>query len=299
MLKDGRSIGTYKVEDVTPEEISRLMVGRDVKLEYDKTPQQFGNKILTVENLCYTDKFGTKKLDNLNFSLKQGEVLGIAGIEGNGQKEAMEILTGNMKAESGAIHYRGEDLCRKTIRENRRMGIAHVPEDRNLNGSAPEMSVRDNLIAASLDKLSKGTILDRKAIEDYCEACVEDFRVKTSSLDISIKSLSGGNIQKAIVAREFTAGADIIILNQPTRGVDVGAMEFIHKKILEMRDDKKSLILVSADLAELKALSDRIIVFHQGTIAGVLDDVPNTTEEELGLYMLGLKSDSEEKLKEA
>ena len=299
VLKDGRSIGTYKVEDVTPEEISRLMVGRDVKLEYDKTPQQFGNKILTVENLCYTDKFGTKKLDNLNFSLKQGEVLGIAGIEGNGQKEAMEILTGNMKAESGAIHYRGEDLCRKTIRENRRMGIAHVPEDRNLNGSAPEMSVRDNLIAASLDKLSKGTILDRKAIEDYCEACVEDFRVKTSSLDISIKSLSGGNIQKAIVAREFTAGADIIILNQPTRGVDVGAMEFIHKKILEMRDDKKSLILVSADLAELKALSDRIIVFHQGTIAGVLDDVPNTTEEELGLYMLGLKSDSEEKLKEA
>ena len=179
------------------------------------------------------------------------------------------------------------------------MGIAHVPEDRNLNGSAPEMSVRDNLIAASLDKLSKGTILDRKAIEDYCEACVEDFRVKTSSLDISIKSLSGGNIQKAIVAREFTAGADIIILNQPTRGVDVGAMEFIHKKILEMRDEKKSLILVSADLAELKALSDRIIVFHQGTIAGVLDDVPNTTEEELGLYMLGLKSDSEEKLKEA
>ena len=299
VLKDGRSIGTYKVEDVTPEEISRLMVGRDVKLEYDKTPQQFGNKILTVENLCYTDKFGTKKLDNLNFSLKQGEVLGIAGIEGNGQKEAMEILTGNMKAESGAIHYRGEDLCRKTIRENRRMGIAHVPEDRNLNGSAPEMSVRDNLIAASLDKLSKGTILDRKAIEDYCEACVEDFRVKTSSLNISIKSLSGGNIQKAIVAREFTAGADIIILNQPTRGVDVGAMEFIHKKILEMRDEKKSLILVSADLAELKALSDRIIVFHQGTIAGVLDDVPNTTEEELGLYMLGLKSDSEEKLKEA
>ena len=274
VLKDGRSIGTYKVEDVTPEEISRLMVGRDVKLEYDKTPQQFGNKILTVENLCYTDKFGTKKLDNLNFSLKQGEVLGIAGIEGNGQKEAMEILTG-------------------------RMGIAHVPEDRNLNGSAPEMSVRDNFIAASLDKLSKGTILDRKAIEDYCEACVEDFRVKTSSLNISIKSLSGGNIQKAIVAREFTAGADIIILNQPTRGVDVGAMEFIHKKILEMRDEKKSLILVSADLAELKALSDRIIVFHQGTIAGVLDDVPNTTEEELGLYMLGLKSDSEEKLKEA
>ena len=288
VLKDGRSIGTYNVGDVTAEEISRLMVGRDVKLEYDKTPQDFGKKLLRVEHLNYTDKFGTKKLDDLNFSLREGEVLGIAGIEGNGQKEAMEILTGNRKADSGAILYKENDLCKLNITENRKLGISHVPEDRNLNGSAPEMSVRDNLIAAGLDKLSKSKILDQKAIETYCEACVHDFNVKTASLDISIKSLSGGNIQKAIVAREFTAGAEVIVLNQPTRGVDVGAMEFIHKKILEMRDERKSLILVSADLAELKALSDSIIVFHQGKIAGVLDDVPSVTEEELGLYMLGL-----------
>lgn len=299
VLKDGRSIGTYNVGDVTAEEISRLMVGRDVKLEYDKTPQDFGKKLLRVEHLNYTDKFGTKKLDDLNFSLREGEVLGIAGIEGNGQKEAMEILTGNRKADSGAILYKENDLCKLNITENRKLGISHVPEDRNLNGSAPEMSVRDNLIAAGLDKLSKSKILDQKAIETYCEACVHDFNVKTASLDISIKSLSGGNIQKAIVAREFTAGAEVIVLNQPTRGVDVGAMEFIHKKILEMRDERKSLILVSADLAELKALSDRIIVFHQGKIAGVLDDVPSVTEEELGLYMLGLKADPQEKLKEA
>ena len=150
-----------------------------------------------------------------------------------------------------------------------------------------------------MKRFSKHKILDEKAINQYCEECVEEFTVKTSSLDISIKSLSGGNVQKAIVAREFTAGADVIVLNQPTRGVDVGAMEFIHKKILEMRDEDKSLLLVSADLAELKALSDRIIVFYQGKVVGVLDDVPTTTEEELGLYMLGLKSDSEEKLKEA
>lgn len=128
---------------------------------------------------------------------------------------------------------------------------------------------------------------------------MRDFNIKTMNLDISIKSLSGGNVQKAIVAREFTAGADVIVLNQPTRGVDVGAMEFIHKKILEMRDEKKSLILVSADLTELRALSDRIIVFHQGKVAGVIHDVPGTTEEELGLYMLGLKEDSAEKLQEA
>ena len=300
VLKDGRSIGTYNLADITLEEISRLMVGRDVKLEYDKTSQEFGEKILKVENLNYTDKFGTKKLDNLSFSLKAGEVLGIAGIEGNGQKEAMEILTGNRKAESGSVFYKGKDLTKLSITDNRKLGIAHVPEDRNLNGCAPEMSVRDNLIATSLKRLSgKGSILKPKEIESYCDKCVEDFTVKTMNLDISIKSLSGGNVQKAIVAREFTAGAEIIVLNQPTRGVDVGAMEFIHKKILEMRDEKKSLILVSADLTELRALSDRIIVFHQGKVAGVINDVPAATEEELGLYMLGLKEDPAEKLQEA
>ncbi len=299
VLKDGRSIKTCEVADVTPEEISRLMVGRDVKLEYEKTKKEFGGRILRVEHLNYTDKFGSKKVDDLNFSLREGEVLGIAGIEGNGQKEAMEILTGNRKAESGSVLYKGQNLCEKSIAENRALGISHVPEDRHLDGSAPEMSVRDNLIAASLTRLSKKAILDTAAIEEYCASCVRDFKVKTASLDISIKSLSGGNIQKAIVAREFTAGADVIVLNQPTRGVDVGAMEFIHKKILEMREEKKSLILVSADLAELKALSDRIIVFHQGRVAGVLSDVPNVTEEELGLYMLGLKHDPKEILEEA
>ena len=293
MLKDGRSIGTYKVEDVTPEEISRLMVGRDVKLEYDKTPQQFGNKILTVENLCYTDKFGTKKLDNLNFSLKQGEVLGIAGIEGNGQKEAMEILTGNMKAESGAIHYRGEDLCRKTIRENRRMGIAHVPEDRNLNGSAPEMSVRDNLIAASLDKLSKGTILDRKAIEDYCEACVEDFRVKTSSLDISIKSLSGGNIQKAIVGREFLQDNDLLIIEDPTRGIDVGAKYEIYLLMDQLANSGVSIIMISSEMPEIMAVSDRIMVMHEGTVTGELS-FEEYTEEDIMKLASGEKQSGRE-----
>ncbi len=299
VLKDGRSIGTYNVADVTPEEISKLMVGRDVKIEYEKTEQQFGDKILVAEGLNYTDKFGTKKVDNLHFSLRAGEVLGVAGIEGNGQKEAMEIITGNLKADSGSVKYLGKEMTGLSIAENRASGIAHIPEDRNLNGCAPEMSVRDNLIATCMDKLSNNTILDDKKIEEYCDACVKEFLVKTAGLDISIKSLSGGNVQKAIVAREFKAGADVIILSQPTRGVDVGAMEFIHKKILEMRDEKKSMILVSADLTELKALSDRIIVFHQGKVAGVLNDVPNVTEEELGLYMLGLKSDSEEQLKEA
>ena len=298
VLKDGKSIATCRVSDVTTEEISRMMVGRDVKLSYEKTEKEKGEPILTVKNLNYTDRFGTKKLDNLNFFLRKGEILGIAGIEGNGQKEAMEILTGNRKAESGSILYQGRDLCRTSISEDRDLGIAHVPEDRNLDGCAPLMSVRDNLIAVGMKRFARKGVLKKKAIEEYCQTCVRDYKVKTASLDIPIKSLSGGNVQKAIVAREFTAGADVILLNQPTRGVDVGAMEFIHKKILKMRDEGKSLILVSADLAELKALSDRILVFCQGRTVGAVENVAETTDEELGLYMLGLKQDPEEVQKE-
>ena len=298
VLKDGKSIATCRVSDVTTEEISRMMVGRDVKLSYEKTEKETGEPILTVKNLNYTDRFGTKKLDNLNFFLRKGEILGIAGIEGNGQKEAMEILTGNRKAESGSILYQGRDLCRTSISEDRDLGIAHVPEDRNLDGCAPLMSVRDNLIAVGMKRFARKGVLKKKAIEEYCQTCVRDDKVKTASLDIPIKSLSGGNVQKAIVAREFTAGADVIVLNQPTRGVDVGAMEFIHKKILKMRDEGKSLILVSADLAELKALSDRILVFCQGRTVGAVENVAETTDEELGLYMLGLKQDPEEVQKE-
>ena len=299
VLKDGKSIATCRVSDVPTEEISKMMVGRAVKLSYEKTEKEKGEPILTVKNLNYTDRFGTKKLDNLNFFLRKGEILGIAGIEGNGQKEAMEILTGNRKAESGSILYQGRDLCRTSISEDRDLGIAHVPEDRNLDGCAPLMSVRDNLIAVGMKRFARKGVLKKKAIEEYCQTCVRDYKVKTASLDIPIKSLSGGNVQKAIVAREFTAGADVIVLNQPTRGVDVGAMEFIHKKILKMRDEGKSLILVSADLAELKALSDRILVFCQGRTVGAVENVAETTDEELGLYMLGLKQDPEEVQKEA
>ncbi|MDD3367657.1 MAG: ABC transporter ATP-binding protein [Lachnospiraceae bacterium] len=300
VLKDGKSIGTYNVSDVTVEEISNLMVGRDITLSYDKDETEIGDKILTVDHLNFVDKFGTKKLDDLSFSLRSGEVLGIAGIEGNGQKEAMEILTGNMKCDSGSIQFKGKDLTKLTIGKIRDTGIAHVPEDRNLDGSAPQMSVRDNISAASLKKFTnKFKLLDQKKIDEYCEESVEKFKVKTSGLNSMIKSLSGGNVQKAIVAREFTQDADVIVLNQPTRGVDVGAMEFIHKKILEMRSQKKSMVMVSADLAELQALSDRIIVFYKGKVVGVIDDVKQTTDKELGLYMLGLKQDSKEKLMEA
>lgn len=300
VLKGGRSIGTYNMADKTVEEISHLMVGRDVSLTYSKKETEFGERILQVRDLGYRDKFGTERLSGLSFSLRAGEVLGVAGVEGNGQKEAMDILTGNMKADGGSVQYKGRELSHMSVGEIRSLGISYISEDRNYNGCAPEMSVRDNLIATCLKRFTnRFGLLSAKEIDRCCSEWIQKFSVKTSGLSASIKSLSGGNVQKAIVAREFSNHSEIIVLNQPTRGVDIGAMEFIHEKILEMRDEKKSLVLVSADLTELKALSDRIIVFCQGKVVGLIEDVPNTTEEELGLYMLGLKQDPADKLREA
>jgi simple sugar transport system ATP-binding protein len=297
VLKAGRTVGTWQVGDLAVEEISRLMVGRDVKITYEKSAGNFGGPVLLIKNLNYTDKFGAQKLRDVNFSLREGEILGVAGIEGNGQLELMNIITGNLRADSGEALYRGRDLTGKNVRLIRSCGIAHIPEDRSFNGSAPNMSVRDNLMATRLRNFTKNAgLLDNQAIEQYCGKCVKDYQIVVSSLDMPIRSLSGGNVQKAIVAREFSGDAEVIVLNQPTRGVDVGAMEFIHKKILEMRERRKSLIMVSADLTELKALSDRIIVMYQGRVAGLISDVPGATEEELGLYMLGLKRDPPERL---
>lgn len=300
VLKGGRSVGTYQVSDVSVEQISNLMVGRDISFTYEKEEIKTGNSILTVKDVSYTDKFGTKKLDDISFSLKAGEILGIAGIEGNGQKEAMDVITGNMKPDKGSVFFKEEDLTKCNIKKIRELGISHISEDRDTDGCSLSMSVEDNLIATNLKKFtSKYSILSKKAIEQYCNQCIKDFKVKTMNSKTIIKSLSGGNIQKTIIAREFTNHAEVIILNQPTRGVDVGAEDFIYQEILNMRSKGKSMILVSADLSRLRALSDRIIVFNEGRVAGLIDDVKNTTDEELGYYMLGLKQDSKEKLMEA
>ena len=282
-------------------DISRLMVGRDVILDVKKDAAKPGEALVKVKDLVVVDENGKHAVDHVSFSLRKGEILGIAGVEGNGQTELVRAITGMGAYSHGAIEISGQDIKGYSVEKIRKLKLAHIPADRMTMGMAPHLSITENMIADKLGwkRFFKSGVRDKRAVKEYGEEMVKQYLIFCKSQDVAINSLSGGNIQKAIVAREFTAGADIIILNQPTRGVDVGAMEFIHKKILEMRDEKKSLILVSADLAELKALSDRIIVFHQGTIAGVLDDVPNTTEEELGLYMLGLKSDSEEKLKEA
>ena len=300
VLKQGKTLGTYNMADVSTEEISRLMVGRDVVFEYDKSINKSFEKILEVKDLMYVDKFGSTKINKMSLSLRRGEVLGIASIEGNGQKETMDIITGLLKPDSGEVIFKGSNITSNSIKAIREKGIAHIPEDRHYNGCADTLSVTENISATNLKSFTNRLgLVNQTKINEHTSNLVEQFKVKTSSNKTSVKSLSGGNIQKVIVAREFSADADVIIINQPTRGIDIGAQQLIHNKIIDMSKEGKSMIIVSSDLTELLALSDRIVIVSEGHVVGNITDVKNTTDEDLGLYMLGIKEDSPEILKEA
>ena len=294
VLKNGVTKGTYLTKDVSEEEISNLMVGREVSLEYDKEPVKAGETVLKVENLVYVDKFKIPKISKVNFEVRKGEIVGIAGVEGNGQSELISIVTGNMRAMKGNVYLNGKDISRESVTNIRKYGMSHVPEDRMIDGCAPEMSVQENLTVSNIDSFAnRFGMIQKSKIKEFCKEQIREFMVKTKDENQAIGSLSGGNIQKAIIAREFKAQSDLLVLNQPTRGVDIGAISFIHSKILEMRKEKKAVLLVSADLNELISLSDRILVMYKGKIVGELDNSTKVTEQELGLYMLGLKKQEE------
>lgn len=290
ILKSGKTMGTYNVDELSEEQISKLMVGREIKLKYDKSIKTPKEKLLTVNNIHYTDKFGVKKVDGASFTVKDSEVLGIAGVEGNGQSETIEIIAGLLHHDQGTVVLNGKDVTNMSVKERRDSGMSHIAEDRMTTGCASELSVKDNIISTDVDTfVNKMGLLKGKEIENHSLELIKNYKVLTSSSSRAIKSLSGGNIQKVIVAREFESDSNVLLVNQPTRGVDVGAIEFIHKKILEKREEGKGIILVSADLTELIGLSDRIIVFYKGKVVAHIDNSINVTEEELGLYMLGLK----------
>ena len=294
VLKNGVTQGTYWTKDVSEEEISNLMVGREITLEYEKDPVELGETVLKVENLIYVDKFKIPKLSNVSMEVRKGEIVGIAGVEGNGQSELISIITGNMRSMKGKVYLNGKDISRESVTNIRKYGMSHVPEDRMIDGCAPEMSVEENLTVSNIDNfVNKFGMIQKKKLKAFCKEQIREFMVKTKDETQAIGSLSGGNIQKAIIAREFKANSDLLVLNQPTRGVDIGAISFIHSKILEMRSEKKAVLLVSADLNELISLSDRILVMHKGKVVGELDNSTKVTEQELGLYMLGLKSQEE------
>ena len=296
VLRDGKTMGTYSVSELSEQEISKLMVGRDVDLNIEKTPRDFKDVVLSVKNLEYTNSFNKKVLDKVSFTVRQGQILGVAGIEGNGQSELVSSIVGAINYIKGEINLKGKDISKLNILTRQEMGISHVSEDRMIYGSAPKLSIEDNAISKiyASKELNRKGLLDLKRVKSFTENLVKEFKVKHDNIKQSIKDLSGGNIQKVIVGREFLYNPKLLIVNQPTRGIDVGAIEFIRHKILEMRENKKAILLVSADLGEVLSLSDSIIIMSEGKIVGYIDDASNVTEEELGLYMLGIKKDSDE-----
>lgn len=301
VMRKGKVIGVRKTAEVTEQDISRMMVGRDVTFKVEKPEAQRGDIVLEVKDLISYNNAGKKIINDVSFNVREGEIVGIAGVEGNGQSELIEILTGLRRAHGGQVLVDGTDITNtdpKTIRNNR---VSHIPEDRMIFGVAKDATIEQNLISDRYDKpeFNKGILTDQKRIAKEAETLVKDFDIRTRSPKTQVRMLSGGNIQKVVVARELSSNPRLVIANQPTRGVDVGAIEFIHQQLVEMSRKSVAVLLVSADLNEVMSLSDRLLVMYEGEIVAAFPDPDKISERELGLYMLGVERQDDQKLKEA
>lgn len=293
IMRAGRGIGSYDVEGVTTDEISRLMIGRDIVKNIDKTKAKPGKTVLDVNKLQIFDEEGIEVVKNVSLKVREGEVFGIAAVEGNGQRELLDAITGLGLYANGTILIDGKDNKESNpTLERRKQGLVHIPEDRFTFGVMSEESVADNIISNRFDnkEYNKGLFLDNHKIKDLVDDLIVEFEIKTDTSKTPVKMLSGGNIQKVVVAREMSHPMKILVADQPTRGIDVGTADFIHRRIVELRDENKAVLLSSADINEVLELSDSLIVMYDGKIAGYFKDTKGLTEEELGLYMLGLKT---------
>ena len=295
VLRKGKCIGTVDIANTTKEELSEMMVGRSVKFAVDKTEAKPAGTVLSVENLCVKSKLHKKDaVHNVSFSVRAGEIVCIAGIDGNGQTEFVHALTGLDKTESGRIILNDEDITHKSIRYRNTHGMSHIPEDRHKHGLVLDYSLEQNMVLQRYyePEFSKGGFIRFKSVKDYAENLIDKFDVRSSNgAKSTARSMSGGNQQKAIVAREMDRAHNLLVAVQPTRGLDVGAIEFIHRQIVKSRDEGTAVLLVSLELDEVMNLSDRILVMYEGEIVGELDP-KKTTVQELGLYMAGAKRDT-------
>ena len=292
VLRKGRFIGTVDVASTSKEQLSEMMVGRKVQLIMDKKPCRPGESVLTVQNLTVRGKRHAKALVNdVSFNVRRGEIVCIAGIDGNGQSELVYALTGLMKPESGRIYVGNRDITHLSIRERNRAGISHIPEDRHKHGLVLDYTLENNLVLKRYDQppFAKHGFLNFREIRQYANGLIEKFDVRSGQGSATqARSMSGGNQQKAIIAREIDLGNDLLIAVQPTRGLDVGAIEYIRKELMAQRDAGKAVLLVSLELDEVLEVPDRILVMYEGAIVGELDP-RHTTAQELGLYMAGAK----------
>src|SRR5918997_675803 len=293
VMRDGRVVGSVKTAETDAAELARLMVGRDVLLRVEKPDAKAGETVLSVRDLSVTVRDGSRRVDGVSFDVRAGEIVGVAGVEGNGQTELIEALAG-LAGEanvSGEINFQGRDIAGLPARERREFGVAHIPEDRHRRGLLLDFNLAENSIlgthyrppaAAGLG----GILLDDSAIRTRAARLIKEFDVRPANPALPARSISGGNQQKLIIGREFDQHPKLLLVSQPTRGVDIGAIEFIHRQLVALRDAGCAVLLVSAELEEVTSLADRLLVMHDGRVAGEVD--PQTTShEEIGLMMTG------------
>ncbi len=292
VLRKGQYIGTVDIKDTNKEELSRMMVGRDVVFAVEKEEPQVKDLVLSIKNLNVASK--TKKdfaVKNVSFDVREGEIVCLAGIDGNGQTELVHALTGLEKVSSGSIVLKGNDITNSSIRERSILGLSHIPEDRHKHGLVLEYKLEENLVLQRYwqPEFQKGGFIKFDAVRKYAEELIDSYDIRSGQGPITeTRSMSGGNQQKAIIAREVDKKHELLVAVQPTRGLDVGAIEYVHKKLIESRDSGKAVFLVSLELDEVMNVSDRILVIYEGEIVGEFDP-KKTTVQELGLYMSGAK----------
>lgn len=295
VLRKGKYIGTVNTKDATIEELSAMMVGRNVNFHVEKTPAKPGDVVLEVEGLTVASKIHKNNaVKNVSFKVRAGEIVCIAGIDGNGQTELVYGITGLEPLKSGTVKLNGVDITKASIRKRSVSGMSHIPEDRHKHGLVLDYSLEDNLILQTYfkrDFTNAAGFLRRNNIREYANRLIEMYDIRSGQGPVTkARSMSGGNQQKAIVAREIDKNPDLLVAVQPTRGLDVGAIEYIHKQLINHRDQGHACLLVSLELDEVMDVPDRILVMYEGEIVGELDP-KKTTQEELGLYMAGAKRD--------
>lgn len=295
VIRRGKSIETVEVGDATSQELAEMMVGRSVSFKTEKAPSVPGDVILSIDDLVVNENRGIPAVKNLSLEVRSGEIVGIAGIDGNGQSELIQAITGLRKVKLGHITIKGQDVTKLSSRKITELSVGHVPEDRHRDGLVLDMTIAENIALQTYYKepLSKNGVLNYTKINEYAKNLMAEFDVRGANELVPAKGFSGGNQQKAIIAREVDRDPELLIVSQPTRGLDVGAIEYIHKRLIAERDNGKAVLVVSFELDEILNLSDRIAVIHDGKIQGIV--TPETTnKQELGILMAGGTIEKEE-----
>jgi simple sugar transport system ATP-binding protein len=287
VMRDGRVVGRVQTKNTNAAELARLMVGREVLLRVEKPEPKIGETELEVKNLSVTDNAGAKRINEVSFEVRRGEIVGIAGVEGNGQNELIETLAGltDPARITGQINFEGRDLKTLGARVRRELGIAHIPEDRHRRGLLLDFSLAENsILGVHYRPPIARVLIDENAVQRRASEIIQGFDVRPPNAALPARALSGGNQQKLIIGREYHVAPKLLLVSQPTRGVDIGAIEFIHRQLVSLRDNGCAILLVSAELEEVTTLSDRLLIIHEGKIAGEVDPKVATLEE-IGLLM--------------